>query len=79
MSEAEDLVAELWLRLERYDLQTPGIRLESRSDGMVSLLLSFPTPEAAGLALGWTDFRTDRKPDVAAAARAQGYADLPAS
>jgi hypothetical protein len=56
MSDAEDFLAELWLRLEGYDLETPGIRLESGSDGMVRLLLSFRSPEAAAVALGRTEF-----------------------
>jgi len=62
MHEAEDLLAELWLRLEQYGLRTPGIGLESRSDGMVILMLSFWSLEAAGLALGWIKFRTGETP-----------------
>jgi hypothetical protein len=55
ISEAEDILAELWCRLEECGIETPGIKLTSGSDGTVSLLLSFGSSHAAALALGRGD------------------------
>jgi hypothetical protein len=51
MSEAEDFLAELWCRLEEHKLEAPSIKVKTGSNGMVNLRLSFPSREAAALAL----------------------------
>ena len=63
VSEAEDVLAELWCRLEEHGIEAPGIRVKTGSDGMVSLLLSFASPEAPAVALG----RLASQPDHARA------------
>ena len=52
LSEAERVLAEIWCRLEEHGIEAPCIRVNTGSDGAVSLLLSFERPEAAAVALG---------------------------
>ena len=66
LSEAEDFLAKLWCRLEEHGIDAPGIRVKTRSDGAVSLLLSFESPEAAAVAVGRSERLPDRAPIAAA-------------
>jgi hypothetical protein len=66
---AEEFLAELWCRLEEYDIETPSIQAETGSDGMVSLRLTFDSPEAAAVAIGWSERPPDRAPSGAAGTR----------
>ena len=48
LDDAEGYLANLWLRLERDNVETPTLSCEFHADGAVTLWLDQPKREAAG-------------------------------
>ena len=57
--EAEELLAKIWLRLERNGEETPRIRIEFRPDGRVGIRIACPDP---ALAAGYVAVAVGQQP-----------------